>query len=105
MNCDEKGCISLGDTVPGYYITMQFSVAQGGSNWTTEAGPFATADQAIDGTVAERDYGNDYKRCTLTRLDEQGKSVQIAHPRLEYKQQRDDWQAWVAAGRQTQQRV
>ncbi len=100
----EKGGIALDDKAPGYYIAMEFSVAQGSSNWTTSAGPFSTADEAINGTVAERDYGNDYKRCTLTRVDEQGKSVQIAHPRLDYKQQHDEWQAWNAAGKQGQSR-
>ncbi len=79
---------------PGYYIAMHFSVAQGGSNWTTEAGPFATADDAIDATVGERDYGRDYKRCILTRVDERGASVQVAHRRLEYKRQHDDWRTW-----------
>ncbi len=85
--------MEVDDRKPGYYIAMQFSVAQGGSNWTTEAGPFASADEAIDATIGERDYGNDFKRCILIRVDEQGRSVQIAHPRLEYKQQHDDWQA------------
>lgn len=98
MNGREKGQIRMGDRTAGYYIAMQFSVAQGSSNWTTEAGPFGTADEAIDATTGERDYGRDYKRCTLTRVDEQGNSVQIAHPRLEYKQQRDDWQDRDAAG-------
>jgi len=90
----EKGRREMDNREPGYYVAMQFSVAQGGSNWTTEAGPFATADEAIDGTVAERDYGNDYKRCMLTRVNEQGNSMAIMHPRLEYKRQHDDWQAW-----------
>ncbi len=84
----------MDDKEPGYYLAMQFSVAQGGSNWTTEAGPFATADAAIDATIAERDYERDYKRCTLTRVDETGNSKAIQHPRLEYKQQHDDWHAW-----------
>jgi hypothetical protein len=84
----------MNDKEPGYYLAMQFSVAQGGSNWTTEAGPFATADEAIDATVAERDYGSDYKRCVLTRVDASGKSTAIQHPRLEYKQQHDAWHAW-----------
>ncbi len=84
---------------PGYYIAMQFSVVQGSSTWTTEAGPFITADDAIDATVGERDYRSDYKRCTLTRVDEQGRSVQMANRRLEYKQQRDDWQAWYEGQR------
>ncbi len=88
----EKGHVEVDDRKPGYYLGMQFSVAQGGSNWTTEAGPFASADEAIDATIGERDYGNDFKRCILIRVDEQGRSVQIAHPRLEYKQQHDDWQ-------------
>lgn len=64
-----EGTNPLSDKEPGYYIVMQFSVAQGSSNGTTAAGPFATADEAIDATVAERDYGSDYKRCTLTRVD------------------------------------
>ena len=84
----------MGERGAGYYLTMQFSVAQGGSNWTTEAGRFASADEVIDATIGERDYGNDYKRCILIRVDEQGRSVQIAHPRLEYKQQHDDWHEW-----------
>ncbi len=84
----------MDDKKPGYYLAMQFSVLQGGSNWTTEAGPFATADDAIDATIRERDYGCDYKRCILTRVDEAGKSMAIMHPRLEYKRQHDDWQTW-----------
>ncbi len=84
----------MDDKQPGYYLAMHFSVGQGSSNWTTEAGPFATADEAIDATVAERDYGSDYKRCTLTRVDDTGRSVTIMHRRLEYKQQQDDWQEW-----------
>lgn len=83
----------MDDRKVGYYLAMQFSVAQGGSNWTTDAGPFITADDAIEATLGERDYGSDYKRCTLTRVDEQGKGVQVAHRRLEYKQQHDDWRA------------
>jgi hypothetical protein len=78
----------------GYYLAMQFSVAHGISNWTTEAGPFATADAAIDATVGERDYERDYQRCKLMRVDESGRSEVILHPRLEYKRQHDDWQAW-----------
>ncbi|MHB8645993.1 MAG: hypothetical protein ACYDAR_09430 [Thermomicrobiales bacterium] len=84
----------MDDKEPGYYLAMQFSVAQGSSNWTTEAGPFATADAAIDATIAERDYGSDYRRCTLTLVDESGNSKAILHPRLEYKRQHDDWHAW-----------
>ena len=84
----------MDDKEPGYYLAMQFSVAHGISNWTTEAGPFATADAAIDATVGERDYASDYQRCTLTRVDESGKSEVILHPRLEYKRQHDDWHAW-----------
>ena len=79
---------------PGYYLAMHFSVARGGSNWTTEAGPFATADEAIDATLAERDFGRDYRRCTLVRVDEAGACEAISHPRLEYKRQHDEWCAW-----------
>lgn len=93
------------DKEAGYYLTMQFSVAQGGSNWTTDAGPFATADEAIDATVAERDYDNDYKRCILMRVDEAGHTVTLAHPRLEYKQQHDEWQAWHKRERETVGRI
>jgi hypothetical protein len=86
---------------PRYYLAMQFSIAEGGSNWTTEAGPFATDDEAIDATIAERDYGNNYRRCTLTRVDDSGKSTAIVHPRLEYKEQHDDWQAWYESEQRT----
>lgn len=86
----------MADTQPGYYLAMQFSVPRGSSTWTTEAGPFATADDAIDRTIAERDYGRDYQRCILTRVDDHGDRVAIMHPRLEYKRQHDDWQAWDA---------
>lgn len=94
MSRNEKGQLRMGDRQPGYYLAMQFSVLRGGSRWTTEAGPFATADEAIDATVTERDFGSDYKRCILTRVDEHGHSMAIMHPRLEYKRQHDAWQGW-----------
>lgn len=75
----------MDDKEPGYYLAVKFSVDRRGSRWTTETGPFATADEAIDGTIAQRAYGNDYKRCTLTRVDQHGDSVAPMHPRLEYK--------------------
>lgn len=96
-----KGAIGMDDREQGYYLAMQFSVVHGISNWTTEAGPFATADAAIDATVGERDYASDYQRCTLTRVDELGRSEVIPHPRLAYKRQHDDWQAWHERERKT----
>lgn len=102
MDRREKGQIRMGDKQPGYYLAMQFSVPHGGSTWTTEAGPFATADEAIDSTIEERDYGRDYRRCILTRVDEVGKSVAIMHPRLEYKRQHDDWRAWYERQREAE---
>lgn len=94
MDLSERGAFGMDDKQPGYYLTMQFSVLRGGSRWTTEAGPFASADEAIDATIGDRDYGSDYRRCILTRVDEAGTSVAIMHPRLEYKRQHDDWEMW-----------
>ncbi len=94
VDCREKGLNRMGDKRPGYYLAMQFAVLHGGSRWTTEAGPFATADEAIDATIGDRDYGRDYQRCVLTRVDDHGDSVAIMHPRLDYKRQHDDCEAW-----------
>jgi len=54
MDLSERGAFGMDDKQPGYYLTMQFSVLRGGSRWTTEAGPFASADEAIDATIGDR---------------------------------------------------
>lgn len=79
--------------VPGYYLTMRHSVSAD-AGWETEAGPFTSADEAIDATMNERTHSGDYDDCALWHVDERGTVSQVEHPRLAFNQHSAEGEQW-----------
>jgi len=77
----------------GYYIVVRHSVSAE-KTWETMAGPFLSADEAMDATQDERTYSSDYDGCALTFIDGQGYESQLAHPRLDFGQHQAEAGQW-----------
>lgn len=78
---------------PGYYLTIRHSIAADKA-WQTQAGPFLSADEAMDATQNERIYSSDYDGSVLTFVDGQGHASQLAHPRLDFNQGEPEVGQW-----------